>query len=318
MTPGTTNYITINKIAQTVSFYTNSGYGTPSTTGSAAFNANNSTYQTYAKGSALGTISFASTSAGVCNVNSSTGLITFVTAGTCTVTAAAAATTNYLSSGTTTFTLTITLILAPQFVSSSTAGGGSPSGTNLTLPVPSGISAGDLLIADLYTGDPTGSGGDPTTVTLPTGWTALPNATSPGAEPLGAILTAYHVATASEPASYTFNSGNFNNVTAVMLAYVNSDGTTPLIDQSSWNTTMTSSVLTPSTSADTLVTVYGDYNGNTLSATSPTVQRAFVGDSPYASTLAADQYLTSAAPVPGITATGNSGQGTSVTILLKY
>jgi hypothetical protein len=413
LTPGTTNYITINKIAQTVSFYTNSGYGTPSTTGSAAFNANNSTYQTYAKGSALGTISFASTSAGVCNVNSSTGLITFVTAGTCTVTAdaatttsyldsgtttftltigkgsqsvafynsstyttqitsdsatyspsgtyqtyaegsalgiisfastsagvcnvnsstglitfvtagtctvtaAAAATTNYLSSGTTTFTLTITLILAPQFVSSSTAGGGSPSGTNLTLPVPSVISAGDLLIADLYTGDPTGSGGDPTTVTLPTGWTALPNATSPGAEPLGAILTAYHVATASEPASYTFNSGNFNNVTAVMLAYVNSDGTTPLIDQSSWNTTMTSSVLTPSTSADTLVTVYGDYNGNTLSATSPTVQRAFVGDSPYASTLAADQYLTSAAPVPGITATGNSGQGTSVTILLKY
>ena len=103
-----------------------------------------------------------------------------------------------------------------------------------------------------------------------------------------------------------------------MLAYVNSDGTTPLIDQSSWNTTMTSSVLTPSTSADTLVTVYGDYNGNTLSATSPTVQRAFVGDSPYASTLAADQYLTSAAPVPGITASGNSGQGTSVTILLKY
>jgi hypothetical protein len=414
LTTGTTSYITINKIAQTVSFYTNSGYGTPTTSGSAAFNANNSTYQTYAKGSALGTISFASTSAGVCTVNSSTGLITFVTAGTCTVTADAATTTSYLDSGPTTFTLiigkgsqsvafynsstyttqitndsatyspsgtyqtyaegsalgtisfastsggvctvnsstglitfvtagtctvtadaatttsyldsgttTFTLAIAaahvnPQFVNFTVAGGGTPSGNNLTLPVPSGISAGDLLIAVLYTGDPTGSGGDPTTVTLPTGWTALPNATSPGAEPLGGILTAYHVATASEPASYTFNSGNFNNVTAVMLAYVNSDGTTPLIDQSSWNTTMTSSVLTPSTSADTLVTVYGDYNGNTLSATSPTVQRAFVGDSPYASTLAADQYLTSAAPVPGITASGNSGQGTSVTILLKY
>jgi hypothetical protein len=412
LTTGTTSYITINKITQTVSFYTNSGYGTPTTSGSAAFNANNSTYQTYAEGSALGTISFASTSTGVCTVNSSTGLITFVTAGTCTVTADAATTTNYLDSGTTTFSLTIgkgsqsvafytsgtytttttsnsvsyspsgtyqtyaegsalgtisfaststgvctvnsssglitfvtagtctvtadaatttnylssgtttfTLALtsAPQFVSSSTAGGGTPSGDQITLPVPSGISAGDLLIAVLYTGNPTGSAGDdPTSLALPPGWTALPNATSPGPEPLGAIVTAYHVATASEPASYNFISGNFNNVTAVMLAYVNSDGTTPLIDQSSWNTTMTSSVLTPSTSADTLVTVYGDYNGNTLSATSPTVQRAFTGDSPYASTLAADQYLTSAAPVAGITPLGNSGSGTSVTILLNY
>jgi hypothetical protein len=43
-----------------------------------------------------------------------------------------------------------------------------------------------------------------------------------------------------------------------------------------------------------------------------------VGDSVYASTFAADQYLTSAAPVPAITPSGNSGQGVSVTILLKY
>ena len=313
----TTFTLTIGKGSQSVAFYTSGTYTTTTTSNSASYSPSG-TYQTYARGSALGTISFASTSTSVCTVNSSSGLITFVTAGTCTVTADAATTTSYLDSGPTTFTLTITLTSAPQFVSSSTAGGGTPSGINLTLPVPTGISAGDLLIAVLYTGDPVGSGGDPTTVVLPTGWTLLPSATSPAAEPLGAILTASHVATASEPASYTFNSGNFNNVTAVMLAYVNSDGTTPLVDQSSWNTTMTSSVLTPSTTADTLVTVYGDYNGAALSATSPTVQRTFVGDIPYASTLAADQYLTSAAPVPGITASGNSGQGTSVTILLKY
>jgi type II secretory pathway pseudopilin PulG len=411
VTTGATSYITINKIAQSVAFYTNNGYGTTTASGSATFNANNTTYQTYAQGSALGTISFASTSTGVCTVNAGTGLITFVTGGICTVTADAATTTNYLDSGTTTFTLTIskgsqsvafytsstytttttsnsaaylpsgtyqtyaqgsaqgtisfaststgvctvnagtglisfvtsgtctvtadaattpsyldsgttTFTLAvtpsPQFVSSSTAGGGSPSGPNLTLPVPTGISAGDLLIAVLYTGDPDYAPGDPTTVVLPTGWTLVSNATSPAAEPLGAILTASHVATASEPASYTFNSGNFNNVTAVMLAYVNSDGTTPLIDHSSWNTTMTSDTLTPSTAADTLVTVYGDYNGYSLSVPSPSVSRVFVGDPPYASTLAADQYLTSAAPVPGITASGNSGQGTSVTILLAY
>jgi hypothetical protein len=187
---------------------------------------------------------------------------------------------------------------SPQFVSSSTAGGGTPSGNNLVLPVPTGISAGDLLIAVLDTGGPVGSGGDPTTVVIPTGWTLLPNA--------------------SEPTSYSFNSGNFNNVTAVMLAYVNPDGTTPMIDQSSWNTTMTSDALTPSTPADTLITVYGDYNGYSRSVPSPSDNRVFVGDAPYASTLAADQYLTSAAPVPGITASGNSAQGTSVTILLAY
>jgi hypothetical protein len=174
---------------------------------------------------------------------------------------------------------------------------------------------GDLLIAVLYTGDPSHP---PSTVTMPTGWTVLSNATSPGAEPYGAILTAYHVVSAGDPTSYDFDSTNFANVTAVMLAYVNPDGTTPLIDQSSWNTTMTSDALTPLTSTDTLITVYGDYNGNSLSIASPSVNRAFVGDGPYASTLATDRYLASAAPVPAITALGNSGQGTSVTILLKY
>jgi hypothetical protein len=153
---------------------------------------------------------------------------------------------------------------------------------------------------------------------MPAGWTVLPSATSPGAEPYGAILTAYHFVSAGDPTNYDFDSTNYANVTAVMLAYVNPDGTAPLIDKSSWNTTMTSDTLTPSTSTDTLITVYGDYNGNSLSILSPSVSRAFVGDGPYASTLATDRYLASAAPVPAITAVGNSGQGTSVTILLKY
>ena len=204
----------------------------------------------------------------------------------------------------------------PQFVNASTYE--NPSSYNLTLNAPTGVSVGDLLIAVLYTGNPTGYPGDPTTVAMPVGWTVLSNATSPGAEPLGAVLTAYHVATASEPASYTFSSTNFNNVTAVMLAYANSDGTTPVIDQSTWNSTMTSSVLTPSTSTDTLITIFGDFNGASMSVASPSVGVAFVGDSVYASTFAADQYLTSAAPVPAITPSGNSGQGVSVTILLKY
>ncbi|MGA9077971.1 MAG: type II secretion system protein [Acidimicrobiales bacterium] len=204
----------------------------------------------------------------------------------------------------------------PQFINASTYE--DPYSYNVTLNVPTGVSAGDLLIAVLYTGNPTGYAGDPTTVAMPAGWTVLSNGTSPGAEPLGAVLTAYHVATSSEPASDTFSSTNFNNVTAVMLAYANSDGTTPAIDQSTWNSTMTSGELTPSTSHDTLITIFGDFNGASMSVANPAVGVAFVGDSVYASTFAADEYLASPAPVPVITPSGNSGQGVSVTIILNY
>ena len=161
---------------------------------------------------------------------------------------------NWISSASSSFQGTTNAVHTwhPQFVNSSTYE--DPYSYNVTLNVPTGVSAGDLLIAVLYTGNPTGYAGDPTTVAMPAGWTVLSSATSPGEEPLGAVLTAYHVATSSEPASYTFSSTNFNNVTAVLLAYANSDGTTPVIDQSTWNSTMTSSVLTPSTSNDTLIT----------------------------------------------------------------
>ncbi len=227
--------------------------------------------------------------------------------------------TNWTSNASSSFSGTTSAVLipgAPQFVNSSTYE--DPSSYSVTLNVPTGVAAGDLLITVLYTGNPTGYPGDPTTVTMPAGWTVLSDATSPGEEDYGAILTAYHVATSSEPASYTFSSTNFNNVTAVMLAYANSDGTTPVIDQNAWNPTMTSSVLTPSTSSDTLIAVFGDYNGALMSVASPPVGVAFVGDSTYASTFAANQYLSSAAPVPPITPSGNSGQGASITILLKY
>ncbi len=307
--------VTFSKATQTVAFYTGSSFATTTTSGSVNFNSSSS-YQAYAQGSGVGVVSFASTSSSVCTVNSSTGLITILTVGTCTVTADAAATTNYLDSGTTTFTLSITRA-HPYYISSSTV---APykSATTIPLPRPSGVTAGDLLIAVLYTGDyRNGNYGDPTQVNLPSGWTLLSNATSPGPQSNGAILTAYHVATASEPSSYSFSSANFDRASAVMMDYRNTDNSTPLIDQSNWNPTQTSSVLTPSTSSDALITVYGDFNANTLSVVGLSVtQRAFVSN--YSSVLLADQNLTSAASVPAIPVNGGSGHGASVTILLKY
>jgi type II secretory pathway pseudopilin PulG len=106
LTPGSPSNITINRIPQTVAFYTDASHGTL-TTGATVTYAPSFTYPTYALGSGGGTLTFASSTTTVCTVNSS-GLITIKSAGTCSVTADAAANTNYLDSGTTIFTLSIT------------------------------------------------------------------------------------------------------------------------------------------------------------------------------------------------------------------
>ena len=96
----------ISLASQTASFYTTSGYTTPTTSESTTYSSGG-TYQTYAKGSGSGTITFASTTTGVCTINSSSGLVTFVTAGTCDLTATAGATNTYSASPAASLTLTI-------------------------------------------------------------------------------------------------------------------------------------------------------------------------------------------------------------------
>ena len=96
----------VAKGTQTVAFYTSNAY-TTTTTGATTTFAPSGTYATFAKGSASGVITFASSTPSVCSVNSSSGLVAFVTGGTCSITAQAGATTTYAASATTTFTLTI-------------------------------------------------------------------------------------------------------------------------------------------------------------------------------------------------------------------
>jgi hypothetical protein len=151
----TTGTFTVAKAAQTVNFYTSNSYATTTTTGNATYSAGG-TYQTYAQGSAGGTVTFASTTTGVCTVNSTSGLVTFVTGGSCVVTADAATTTNYLDSGTTTFTLTInkanqTIVFTAPTRASENSANYTPSGTSSSgLPVTftlDGTSTGCTLTA---------------------------------------------------------------------------------------------------------------------------------------------------------------------------
>ncbi len=143
---GTTTFtLTISRAVQTAAFYTSNSYTTTTTSASIGYS-NGATYQTYAKGSGNGTIMFASTTLSICSVNSGTGLATMVAAGTCILTADAAPTTNYLDSGTTSFTLTLLTPAGTDVQGVANPQGGTPnSGDQVTFAYNQVMSANSLL-----------------------------------------------------------------------------------------------------------------------------------------------------------------------------
>jgi len=135
VTSNSASFSVAAKPAQTVAFY-NSTYTSTLTTGTAVYGSG--TYQVYAKGSANGTITFASTTLGVCTVTSVTGVVTLVSSGACVLTADAAATSSYADSGTTNFTLTISNGSTATTVVSTT---GSPSTPNQSVTYTATVTA---------------------------------------------------------------------------------------------------------------------------------------------------------------------------------
>ena len=175
LTPGSPSTITINQAAQTIAFYTTSGYTTTTISGSTTYSPSG-TYQTYAKGNGGGTVTFASTSSGVCTIDPNSGQITFVTAGTCTVTADAATNTNFLDSGTTTFTLTIARATQATLVITSTSA--TYNGSAFTLPMTtSGGSGGGAITYAVTNGTASGCSIPASTLTATTSGTCLVTAT---------------------------------------------------------------------------------------------------------------------------------------------
>jgi len=97
--------LSVGLAAQSAAFYTNVDLGTSLTSDTVSYSLG--TYWLYAKGSANGPITFASSTPGVCTVDSTSGLVTLVTGGTCDLTADAGSIGNYADSGPAPFTLTI-------------------------------------------------------------------------------------------------------------------------------------------------------------------------------------------------------------------
>lgn len=119
-------------------------------------------------------------------------------------------------------------------------------GTLLTLPVPSGVQAGDFMIAHISYRQ-----GQNSPVTPPAGWTLLRSegsfADSGGAS--GYIY--YRVATGSEPASYGFTLQDFREAAGGIAAYTGVKNANP-VDVSSAST----STGTTAPSAPTITTLY--------------------------------------------------------------
>ncbi len=90
--------------------------------------------------------------------------------------------------------------------------------TSLTLNKPVGVAAGDVMVAAI------GASGIPIG-TWPSGWNFVSAWYSPTATLLGAVF--YKVATASEPASYTFTSMTSQAATGGIQAYSNVDTSNP-------------------------------------------------------------------------------------------
>ena len=85
---------------------------------------------------------------------------------------------------------------APVFEGVEWATVGTNSGTEITIPVPSGTAEGDLLIAPVIHGFAT------TTIVPPAGWTLIDAGPCDGDR--CAVGAWYRVASAAEPANYTF------------------------------------------------------------------------------------------------------------------
>jgi len=109
---------------------------------------------------------------------------------------------------------------AVSFVAAGSASSGGPQVNSIDLPVPVGIAANDILLAQIAV-----RGGTGVTVTAPAGWTELLNDTR--STTLRQVIY-YRVAGGSEPASYNFSFDSSQRVAGGMVAYRGVDVSFPV------------------------------------------------------------------------------------------
>ncbi len=166
-------------------------------------------------------------------------------------------------SGDSTFT---TLSAVPTFRSTSS------STSSTTVGKPAGVVAGDVMLATLEIDE------DPATVTGPAGWQpALDTLAGAGTASAFHMQTWYKVATASEPASYSWNVSGSPWVGISVADYAGVSQTAPIDVSSGRDAGITATPTTPSvtTSAgsDLLVAIFDNFNYGAWTAGSGMTQR---------------------------------------------
>ncbi len=131
----------------------------------------------------------------------------------------------------------------PGFGSVSSTASGNTNVTSLTISVPSGTAANDLLLATISTD------GD-VTFNTPTGWTLLNQGPSPGNDSTLAVF--YRIAGGSEPTTYTFTWSGNQQAAGAILRYTGVDSITPI------NTFATATGTSASPTAPSVTTTVAD------------------------------------------------------------
>jgi hypothetical protein len=202
---------------------------------------------------------------------------------------------------------------------------GASSGANnnspLTLTVPAGVQAGDLLIAQVGY-ERTGA----TSVPTPAGWTR--HVDRDNGTIYGQVIL-YRWATASEPASYTIpHASGAASISGTLLAYRDVASVSPLMANNgtvATGTTLTAPSITPPAGCGRLVAFYGLWNTATLTTPTGMTQRATAINTEVdwnSRVLAADEILGAAAATgtrvstATVTDPNSTGPGSNVSELV--
>ncbi len=209
---------------------------------------------------------------------------------------------------------TLPLTIDPTFVAADTAGGYPPNGGTLDLPVPPGVSAGDVLIAQVAYNAVAGS-----TITPVAGWNVIDveeNLTHPIMQGLY-----WRVATASEPAQYSFTltSGKADTASGAIAAYSGVDTGNPIDDfagqSNGTSTNLAAPSITTTVAGTTLIGFFANRSNGVISPPATMTERwdvgsdAAVGDIGETRAEAADELLAAAGTTGTRTATTAASDG---------
>jgi uncharacterized repeat protein (TIGR01451 family) len=193
-------------------------------------------------------------------------------------------------------TATVPIAAAAATITFRAASGTDGGGRTLTVARPAGTQQDDVLVAAVYWDNSA-----PNTITPPSGFTLIRQDAGATTQ---AVSLYYHVASGTEPATYTWLATRSSGFTGIVAAYSNVDIANPIDahgGQTGSGTSATAPSITTSTADDVLVGVWSSWNSN-LSLTPPggmTTRQSYSRSDPLT-------FAERAAPAAGATGTSTA------------